>query len=172
VGKKPLILDFSQYDLNHVVADIAEIRRYNLQRFEMEHLTAICHEDVGHNVCVGYKDLGPTEFWARGHMPGMPLMPGVIMCEAAAQVASYYSRKHRLMEGIIGFGGLEEVRFRGMVRPGDRFVIVCRLLKVRRTIMTCEFQCFVNQNAVCEGILKGIALPLEQLMGEIPNLKS
>ena len=90
MAKKQLILDFSEYDLNHVVADIEEIRRYNPQRYEMEQLTAICFEDTERAICVGYKDLGPDEFWARGHMPGMPLMPGVIMCEAAAQLASYY----------------------------------------------------------------------------------
>lgn len=163
MAKKPKILDFSAYDTNHVVADIEEIRRYNPQRYEMEQLTAICYEDAQNNICVGYKDLGPDEFWARGHMPGMPLMPGVIMCEAAAQVASYYSRKYKLMDGLIGFGGLERVSFRGVVRPGERFVIVCRLLKVRRTIMTCEFECFVNENLVCDGVLKGISLPIEQL---------
>lgn len=163
MAKKPKILDFSAYDTNRVIADIEEIRRYNPQRYEMEQLTAICYEDAQNNICVGYKDLGPDEFWARGHMPGMPLMPGVIMCEAAAQVASYYSRKYKLMDGLIGFGGLEKVSFRGVVRPGDRFVIVCRLLKVRRTIMTCEFECFVNENLVCDGVLKGISLPVEQL---------
>ena len=51
-------------------------------------------------------------------------------------------------------------------RPGDRFVIVCRLLKLRRSIMTCEFQCFVNENLVCEGVLKGVSLPGEQPAGE------
>ncbi len=163
MAKKPKILDFSAYDTNNIVADIEEIRRYNPQRYEMEQLTAICYEDAQNNICVGYKDLGPDEFWARGHMPGMPLMPGVIMCEAAAQVASYYSRKYKLMDGLIGFGGLERVSFRGVVRPGERFVIVCRLLKVRRTIMTCEFECFVNENLVCDGVLKGISLPVEQL---------
>ncbi|MGW8257021.1 MAG: 3-hydroxyacyl-ACP dehydratase FabZ family protein, partial [Thermoguttaceae bacterium] len=157
---------FAEYDLNNVVSDVEEIRRHNPQRYEMEQLTAICYEDRQSNICVGYKDLGPNEFWARGHMPNMPLMPGVIMCEAAAQVASYYSHKHKLLEGIIGFGGLEQVRFRGVVRPGDRFVIVSRLLKLRRSILTCEFQCFVHQNLVCEGILKGVALPVDQLTGE------
>jgi 3-hydroxyacyl-[acyl-carrier-protein] dehydratase len=133
----------------------------------MEQLTAICYEDPVRAVCVGYKDLGPDEFWVRGHMPGMPLMPGVIMCEAAAQLASYYSHRFKLMEGdaVVGFGGLEEVRFRGVVRPGDRFVIVSSLLKLRRSIMTCQFQCFVNQNLVCEGILKGVTIPLSQLTG-------
>jgi len=168
VAKRELILDFSEYDTNRVVADIEEIRRYNPQRFEIEQLTAICHEDREKNVCVGYKDLTANEFWVRGHMPGMPLMPGVIMCEAAAQLASYFSHKYDLMQGIIGFGGLQDVRFRGVVRPGDRFVIVSRLLKLRRSIMTCEFQCFVNQNLVCEGIVKGVALPSEQITGEAP----
>jgi len=169
VAKKQLILDFSEYDLNTVVADIEQIRRYNPQRYEMEQLTAICYENLETKTCVGYKDLAPEEFWARGHMPGMPLMPGVIMCEAAAQLASYYSQRHKLMEGVIGFGGLEEVRFRGLVRPGDRFVIVSRLLKIRRAILTCEFQCFVNQTLVCEGIIKGVSLPVSQLTGEQPE---
>jgi 3-hydroxyacyl-[acyl-carrier-protein] dehydratase len=165
VAKRDLILDFSEYDPNHVVAGVEDIRRYNPQRFEMEQLTAICFEDRERNLCVGYKDLSANEFWVRGHMPGMPLMPGVIMCEAAAQLSSYYSHKYKLMEGMIGFGGLEDVRFRGVVRPGDRFVIVCRMLKLRRSIMTCEFQCFVDRNLVCEGVLKGIALPMDQLTG-------
>jgi 3-hydroxyacyl-[acyl-carrier-protein] dehydratase len=95
----------------------------------------------------------------------MPLMPGVIMCECAAQLSSYYARKHRLLDGIVGFGGLEEVRFRGVVRPGDRFVVVVHLLKHRRTMMMCEFQCFVRQNLVCEGIIKGVALPADLLSG-------
>ena len=164
--KKPPILDFSQYDLDNVIADIEEIRRHNPQRYEMEQLTAICYDDPKDDIVVGYKDLGPDEFWARGHMPGMPLMPGVIMCEAAAQLAGYHSKKHELMSGTIGFGGLENVRFRGMVRPGDRFVIVCQLLKLRRMIMTCKFECFVDQNLVCEGVLKGVALPVDQLTNE------
>jgi 3-hydroxyacyl-[acyl-carrier-protein] dehydratase len=159
VAKKPLIIDFSEFDLNHVVADINEIRRWNPQRYEMEQLTAICLEDQQRFICVGYKDLGPDEFWARGHMPGMPLMPGVIMCEAAAQLSGYYARRHGYLDGMIGFAGLEEVRFRGVVRPGDRFVIVSQLLKTRRTMMTCQFQCFVKENLVCEGVIKGVTLP-------------
>lgn len=160
MAKKGTILDPSEYDLNHVIADIEEIRRYNRQRYEMEQLTAIVYADPERQICVGYKDLGPDEFWARGHMPGMPIMPGVIMCEAAAQLASYYTQKYKLMDtGAVGFGGLEEVRFRGVVQPGERFVIVAKLLKVRRQMLTCQFECFVRENLVCEGILKGIPLP-------------
>ena len=163
---KSLILEFSEYDVEKVIAGIEDIRRFNPQRYEMEQLTAVCFEDRERNICAGYKDLGPDEFWIRGHMPGMPLMPGVIMCESAAQLAGYYTCRHKLMDGMVGFGGLEDVRFRGVVRPGDRFVVVARLLKVRRMIMTCEFQCFVKQSMVCEGIIKGIPLPVGMLTQE------
>ncbi len=157
--KRPLILDPSEYDLNHVIADIEDIRRYNRQRFEMEQLTAIVYDDPERCISVGYKDLGPDEFWARGHMPGIPIMPGVVMLECAAQLASYYTQKRKLMDApIIGFGGLKDVRFRGVVRPGERFVIVAKLLKVRSAMLTCEFQCFVRNSLVCEGILMGIPL--------------
>ncbi len=166
MARKPLILDFSEYDLDRVIADIEQIRRYNLQRFEMEQLTAVCYEDAERKICAGYRDLARDEFWARGHMPGMPLMPGVLMCEAAAQLASYFSRKYGLVQELIGFGGLDEVRFRGVVRPGQRLVVVVRLLKIRQTMMTAEFQNFVDQSLVCEGTLKGVPLPVEQLRAE------
>jgi 3-hydroxyacyl-[acyl-carrier-protein] dehydratase len=164
VPKRALILEPSEYSLDHVIADTEEIRRHNRQRFEMEQLTAIVHEDRQRNICVGYKDLKPDEFWTRGHMPGVPIMPGVMMCEAAAQLASYYAHKHNLLAGsVVGFGGLKEVRFRGVVRPGERFVIVVHALKCRSTLLVCEFQCLVRENVVCEGVLMGIPLPEDAL---------
>jgi 3-hydroxyacyl-[acyl-carrier-protein] dehydratase len=164
VTKKLLILDPSEYDLDHVIADVETIRKYNRQRYEMEQLTAICYEDVQRHICVGYKDLGPDEFWIRGHMPGMPIMPGVVMCEAAAQMASYFTQRHKLMDtAMVGFGGLKDVRFRGIVHPGERFVIVAQLLRVRSSMLTCQFQCFVRENMVCDGIIKGIPLPEEAI---------
>ena len=164
--KKELILDPSEYDVNHVVADIEEIRRYNMQRYEMEQLSATCYEDRQRYICVAYKDLGPDEFWARGHMPGAPLMPGVVMCEAAAQTASYCARKFELMNAeVIGFGGLTDVRFRGIVRPGDRFVVVVALLRARSAMLVAQFQCFVRGEMVCDGVLRGIPLAASVILG-------
>jgi len=165
VAGKDLILDFSEYDLDHVIADADEIRRYNPQRFEMEQLTAVVYEDAENIIAVGYNDLADDAFWVRGHMPGMPLMPGVMICESAAQLSSYLVVKLDLLGSrLIGFGGLSEVRFRGIVRPGDRLVIVTQMTKIRRgAIIVSKFQTFVEQNLVCEGIVKGIPLPEDAL---------
>jgi 3-hydroxyacyl-[acyl-carrier-protein] dehydratase len=162
---KDLILDFSEYDLNHVIGDIEEIRRWNAQRFEMEQLTAIVFEDPVRKICVGYRDYGADEFWVRGHMPGKPVLPGVLMCEAAAQLCSYFSQKYDLLgAAVLGFGGMEAVRFRDVVRPGDRLVLVSTLVKVRRGAMiVSRFQGFVRQSLVCEGEIRGVPLPVDRL---------
>jgi 3-hydroxyacyl-[acyl-carrier-protein] dehydratase len=163
VAARQLLLEFSEFDPNHVLADVHEIRRYNSQRFEMEQLTAVSYEDPSRMICAGFKDVGNRDFWVRGHMPGMPIMPGVIMCEAAAQLSSYMVQKHGLLGGnVVGLGGLEEIRFRDPVCPGDRFVIVVRQEKLRPGRMViCQFQGFVRQTLVVEGLIKGVPLPLE-----------
>jgi 3-hydroxyacyl-[acyl-carrier-protein] dehydratase len=161
---KELILDFSEYDTTNVVADLEEIRRHNRQRYEMEQLTAVCFEDSERHIAVGYKDLTQEEFWVRGHMPGTPLLPGVIMCEIAAQLCSFYSQRHGLLgnDATLGFGGMNDVRFRGVVRPGDRIVVVSQLVKVRKGVLvTSRFQAFVGQNLVAEGEILGVALPAD-----------
>ncbi len=164
---KDPILDFSEFDLEHVIADTEEIRRYNPQRYEMEQLTAIVYDNAETHICIGYKDITPNEFWVRGHMPGLPLMPGVVMCEAAAQMCTYHVVRHDLLGSkMIGFGGLEGVRFRDVVVPGDRLVMMARLTKIRRGKMViADFQGYVGETTVVEGIIKGIPLPVHL----IPN---
>ena len=98
-------------------------------------------------------------------MPGMPLMPGVILLEAAAQLASYYVQKHDLLQTkMVGFGGLEEVRFREPVIPGDRLILALQLVKARpRRMMICRFEGYVRERLVVNGSLKGIPLPVDAL---------
>lgn len=171
MAAKERLLDFAEYDLNRIVADLTEIRRWIPQRFEMEQLTAIVFEDVPRLLCVGYHDLTAEAFWIRGHMPGLPLMPGVLMCEAAAQLCSYFCGKHDLLgTRMLGFGGLDEVRFRDPVYPGDRLVVVSKLEKLRRGAMVISrFECFVNQNLVCEGLIRGVPLPEDRLAEAAKN---
>jgi len=136
-----LLVNLDDLDFDHPIADIEAIRKVLPQRYEMEQLTAIVHLDPDKKELVAYKDVRPDEFWARGHMPDFPLMPGVLMCEAAAQLASYYIVTQRLMSNdFIAFGGLENVKFRGLVRPGDRLIIAARMIeyRVRRTKFACQ----------------------------------
>lgn len=163
------IVDPATLDLNHIVADLDTIRQYNPQRFEMEQLTAVVFEDTETHRCAGYKDLEPDEFWIRGHMPGMPLMPGVIICEAAAQLCSYYAVRHRILDSdLIGLGGLDAVRFRDPVRPGDRLVVSTGMTRLRRgALVVCRFEAFVEGSLVAEGQIKGV--PLNRVQPSAPT---
>ncbi|MDO4549951.1 MAG: 3-hydroxyacyl-ACP dehydratase FabZ family protein [Planctomycetia bacterium] len=160
--KKCSLIDLSCLNKNHIVADIEEIRRINPQRFEMEQLSAIIYANMEEQIFVGYQDVSPEAFWCRGHMPGKPLMPGVMICEAAAQVASYAAKKLGLLEhGLIGFGGLDNVKFREPVYPGQRLFIVDKVTKYRKNaILVLDFEAVVDENVVADGTIKGVLLPI------------
>lgn len=154
-----LILDPEQIDLTKVVVDRDGLRQFNPQRFEMEMLDAIVFVDEHQHVVIGYKDVRGDEFWARGHMPGWPLLPGVLMCEAAAQMVGYYVTRIGLKMGdYVAFGGMEHVRFRGVVRPGDRLVLVGRGIRVHRRQTIFHVQGFVGKAMVFQGDIIGVQL--------------
>jgi 3-hydroxyacyl-[acyl-carrier-protein] dehydratase len=154
-----LHLDPSQLDFGRVLADREQIRKVNPQRFEMEQLNAIVLIDHENHLIAGYKDVTTDEFWVRGHMPGYPLLPGVLMCEAAAQMCSYYVVLSGLLQGdFIGFGGMENVRFRGPVRPGDRLVLVGKGLRLHRRQTIFNVQGFVGPAMVFHADILGMSL--------------
>ena len=161
--KTDFIVDLSLLDFDNPIADLETIRQLNPQRFEMEHLTGILYEDTEKLVCAGYKDVTREEFWCRGHMPGMPVMPGVIQLEAVAQLSSFFSQKHDLLGAeMVGFGGVDGARFRDVVVPGDRLVLMIRLTRARRNRMiVADFQGVVGDRLVVDGSIRGIPLPTQ-----------
>jgi 3-hydroxyacyl-[acyl-carrier-protein] dehydratase len=155
--------DPARLNFSNVLADREAIRRVNPQRFEMEQLDAIVLFDPAQQLVAGYKDVRPDEFWVRGHMPGYPLLPGVLMCEAAAQLCSYYVMQVGLLQGdFIGFGGLESVRFRGTVRPGDRLVLIGKGIKLHRRQTIFDVQGFVGSTMVFNSQILGVPITKQQ----------
>src|SRR5262245_19134689 len=153
------ILDPAALDLSHVIADREAIRRANPHRGHMEHLTAVVYMDSVNHVIAGYKDVRADEFWAAGHFPNYPLLPGVIQCEAAAQLLSYYAVTNSVCPGkLLGLGGLDGARFRGPVRPGDRLVIVGKGIRVDRRQTLFDAQGFVNNELVFECRVMGMPI--------------
>ena len=125
----------------------------------MEQLDAIVYVDREQHLIVGYKDVRPDEFWVRGHMPGYPLLPGVLMCEAAAQLCSYYIVTHGLHAGrLIGFGGLENVRFRGRSGRATGCVLVAKGVALHRRQTIFNVQGFVGTTMVFHADIIGVPM--------------
>ena len=153
------LIDPDAVDTSRIVVDLEGIRRCNPQRFEMEQLTAIVHIDVENKLIIGYKDIEASEFWVRGHMPDYPLLPGVLMCESAAQLSSFFCHEAKVhKDGFIAFGGMEDVRFRGQVRPGDRLVLVAKAIRLHRRHTMFDCQGFVGSNMVFHGKIIGVPI--------------
>ena len=150
------LYDLSAMDLNHVSYDIEAIRKVNPQRGDMEHLNAVIQLDE--DGVVAYKDVRDDEFWVPGHIPGRPILPGVIMIEAAAQAASFYTAMVQKWPGFIGFGGVDAVKFRQQVVPGSRLYIMLKVIWKRHRRICCNSQGIVNGNVVFEAQITGTQL--------------
>lgn len=152
--------DVATIDQSKILADRSAVRAVNPQRHEMEQLDGVFFISPDGTIAAGFKDVQPDEFWVRGHMPGMPLLPGVIMCEAAAQLCAYFAKTQGVIEpgSMLGFGGMEEVRFRGTVRPGDRLILIAKGERLKRRQSIFDVQGFVNGTMVFHGKVIGVPL--------------
>ena len=78
----------------------------------------------------GYYHVRGDEFFLQGHFPGNPIVPGVIQCEMMAQSACIMFADRMTKKGTTPvYTGLDKVRFRGMIKPGDTIKIDTKVLK-------------------------------------------
>jgi len=150
------VIDLSTIDLSAVEYDHKAILEVNPQSFEMSQLDAIVWHSLEKMLVLGYKDVTDKEFWVRGHIPGRPIMPGVIMVEAAAQLCSFFMKKIYGLEGFIGFSGITDTRFRDTVVPGDRLYLMGHINKVRSRQFSAIVQGVVNDKMAFETVISGM----------------
>jgi len=149
------LFDISGLDLNQVAFDKEFIRQAIPQRGAMEHLDSIVWADGEKGEIVGLKEVRDDEFWVPGHIPGRPLLPGVIMIEAGAQLSAFYANQFEKWKGFMGFGACDEVRFRAQVPPGKKMYILGKKLWVRRNIFASAVQGVVDGNICFEAKITG-----------------
>ncbi|GAA4874011.1 3-hydroxyacyl-ACP dehydratase FabZ [Paenibacillus vulneris] len=103
---------------------------------------------------VGLKNVTMNEPFFAGHFPGYPVMPGVLIVEALAQVGSVAMLLVEANRGKLGFfAGIDEFRFRGQVVPGDTLILEVEITRLKGSIGKGQAVAKVGDKVVAEGTL-------------------
>lgn len=115
--------------------------------------------DYDANRAVGYKNVTMNEPFFQGHFPGNPVMPGVLMLEAMAQMGAACLLQKPMYEGkMFYFMGADDVKWRKMVRPGDRLVFEAEGIRLRSRFGKVKALARVKGETACEGVIKFAAV--------------
>ena len=100
---------------------------------------------------VGVWNLSGNEWFFPGHFPGRPTLPGVLMCEAIAQLGAYVVLSNQKYVGKLPlFGGLDSARFRKQVGPGDQLRLEVSLGKMSARAGKGSGRALLNGEVACE----------------------
>ncbi len=158
MASQPLI-DLSTIDLEQVIATREDICKVISQANGFAMLDGIVHRVPEQHLIVGYKEIRGDDWWAADHIPGRPIFPGVLQIESVGQICTYdYMQGHDIGDRFLGFGGMNNTRFRGIVEPDCRIYFVAKAHRIRKTMFTYYSQGFVDGKMVFEGEVIGIAI--------------
>ncbi|MBX3356879.1 MAG: beta-hydroxyacyl-ACP dehydratase [Phycisphaeraceae bacterium] len=128
-GGKPLLFDLAGIDMSGRILSRDDIAKYNPHRGEMALLDWIVWQSEDLRRGVALKHVRDDEFWVPGHFPERPLMPGVLMLEAGAQLASYLYNARFPEPRIAAFIGIDDASFRNPVSPGQDLLLLCEEIR-------------------------------------------
>ncbi len=145
--------------------DIREIMEVLPHRYPILLVDRILEMELGKRI-VGLKNVSANEPVFQGHFPGFPLMPGVYMLEAMAQVGGILMIKSLGLEigkYAVVFAGIDEARFKRPVYPGDQLIMELEVISLKKSLSKMKGVAKVGDEVACEAILYAAARELQNL---------
>ncbi len=134
--------------------DITAILDLLPHRYPFVMVDRILEYEVGKRI-VGMKNVSMGEPFFQGHFPGQPVMPGVLILEGMAQVGAVlaYLSSDSIEGKLVYFAGLDKVRFRQVVRPGDQLIFRLELTRQKSRLTKMSGKAYVDDVLVTEAEL-------------------
>lgn len=133
--------------------DINAIKQILPHRYPFLLVDRILEIEPGKRV-VGLKNVTANEAYFNGHFPSYPVMPGVLIIEALAQTGAVAVLNMEEYRGkLVLFAGIDKVRFRRQVVPGDQLRLEVEVTKLRGRVGKCQARAYVDEDLAVEGEL-------------------
>ncbi|MBC8317011.1 MAG: 3-hydroxyacyl-ACP dehydratase FabZ [Desulfobulbaceae bacterium] len=135
--------------------DITEILKILPHRYPFVLVDRILEVELGQSI-KGLKNVTINEPFFPGHFPSEPVMPGVLIMEGMAQVGAilaYLTEKEKIGSSLVYFAGMDGVRFRRKVVPGDQIIYELKILKRKSKLFKIEGKAFVDDALAAEAVL-------------------
>jgi len=133
--------------------DIKEISEFLPHRYPFLLVDRVVSVEPGDTI-KGYKNVSVNEMFFNGHFPGNPVMPGVLIVEAMAQLSGILAFKTKNRSAADGsmyyLGGVDHVRFKRPVVPGDRLDMESKIIADKRHVMKFACSAYVDGDLACE----------------------
>lgn len=135
--------------------DIVEILKLLPHRYPFVMIDRVTEMVIGQRI-KAVKNVTINEPFFQGHFPTIPVMPGVMILEGLAQAAAvmaYATMRDYVGTKLVYFAGLDKVRFRQKVSPGDQLIYEVKTIKRKLSLWNLEGKAYVDGKLVAEAIL-------------------
>jgi len=153
-----LLFDLRAIDLNRVALSAEDVGKINPQAGPMRQLDHVIWFSDDLRQSLGVKQITEDEFWVPHHIPGRPMMPGVLMIEAAAQASSVLYQQRVDEPRFVGFTRCDQTVFRKQVVPGDTLYLLTEEVDFRKRRFICATQAVVNDELAFESRITGMVI--------------
>jgi len=139
--------------------DILELQKLLPHRYPFMLVDRVTEYEPGVGA-KGYKNVSVNEPFFQGHFPENPIMPGVLQIEAMAQLgAAAFGTLPEAKDKLILFAGIDNARFKNVVRPGDRLDMEIQVIKIKGPIIKAQARAFVDGKLTVEADMLFSSVP-------------